>query len=296
MQTILLETSDNKSVPQLTNRIPAPILPIANRPTIAWVLDLLGRYACRDVAIHTYLMRGHIESYVRGGNRWGISTSYKHQESKLGTAGSVKLANGWMKETTLVMPASSLLDVDLPSVINLHRQNNNNITLIGASMRHHQDQPILPLLMDEMGQLQGVGAGKSGVSFTGACLIEPAILEFIPEGRVYGLYDDLLPALLEAEVKVGVYQEKGYWNPLLCLSDYLEAQDVVCHSGYDDPNYQGQKIRHPYIRGKQVSAGIYVGQNHVIHPSVKIKPPVCIGVNCRIGRNVELGTQRSYWQ
>ena len=43
------------------------------------------------------------------------------------------------------------------------------------------------------------------------------------------------------------------------------------------------------LEARQIAEGIWVGHNHVIHPSARLAPPVYIGDNCQIGRNVELG-------
>jgi lipopolysaccharide/colanic/teichoic acid biosynthesis glycosyltransferase len=43
------------------------------------------------------------------------------------------------------------------------------------------------------------------------------------------------------------------------------------------------------LEARQIADNIWVGRNHVIHPSVRLAPPVYIGDNCQIGADVDVG-------
>jgi lipopolysaccharide/colanic/teichoic acid biosynthesis glycosyltransferase len=59
------------------------------------------------------------------------------------------------------------------------------------------------------------------------------------------------------------------------------------HEGNGSSSYFDDIAR--TLEARQIADGIWVGRNHVIHPSVRLAPPVYIGDNCQIGRDVELG-------
>ncbi len=292
MQAILLATGESERLQPLTERIPSAMLPVANRPIIAWNLDLLARYGCRSALIHTHIMQGHVEAYVRGGNRWGVQVNYRHQQFRMGSAGALQLASDWAQESCVALPADMMLDIDLESAFRWHHKSGRALTLIVSKPRFAGDKPINPICVSADSDLLHSGSAQEDgepFSFVNACIFEPSLLSLIPSDRIYDIYSDLLPALAKANVPVGVYHDQGYWNPLATFEQYNELQTVLNRSAYPDPTYDGDRVRFPMIRGRQVAPGIHVSPNHLIHPTAKITPPVTIGENCRIGREVELG-------
>jgi lipopolysaccharide/colanic/teichoic acid biosynthesis glycosyltransferase len=140
-------------------------------------------------------------------------------------------------------------------------------------------------------QRDGDWANVTVLDNTGAYLIEPAALKYIPDRSRCDLAADLLPALLTQHQPVIAHTIDGYWNTLETPGDLHTAQLVIMHSARHTPpvNSKLPKIAHAYIDGKQIADGIWIGRNTAIHPSAKIAAPIVIGDNGQIGREVELG-------
>jgi lipopolysaccharide/colanic/teichoic acid biosynthesis glycosyltransferase len=153
--------------------------------------------------------------------------------------------------------------------------------------------------VDAAGHVCRIGSGSSSqhvLEHTGAYIFEPQVLEYIPPRTHFDGYQQLIPALLAAGIEAYGYRMTGYWNKLDSFQAYQEAQKVFLYSAYDGvkPNWQAPagtlpRVRYPSIEGQQVAPGIWVGPNHIIHPSARLAPPICIGEGCRIGYGVELG-------
>src|SRR6476620_12732517 len=82
------------------------------------------------------------------------------------------------------------------------------------------------------------------------------------------------------------------------MNAYQDAQKVFLYSAYErdeasiaTANVDVPRVRYPSIEGQEIAPGIWVGQNHIIHPSARLAPPLCIGEGCRIGYGVELGPE-----
>jgi NDP-sugar pyrophosphorylase family protein len=288
MQAILLATAESEKLQPLTYSIPGPMLPIVNRPVMAYPLELLARVGFKEVLASLYYQGGAIESYFGSGRRWGVHLTYVLQRQGWGSAGALKWAASLLKEAFIVLPADSLVDVDLEAAAVQHLTRGSMATIIAHS------QPYgAPIRLD--GQSRTVypaGGGNYTLYQTGAYIFEPAVLEYIPARASFDIIEDLLPALLAAGAPVHAYQMGGYWNPLTTYEKYQAAQRTFLHAAINSPLAANgtPPPRYPNRqRGREISKGIWVGRNNVIHPNARFSPPVYIGDNCHIGRDVEVG-------
>src|SRR5262245_44256545 len=294
MQVILLATNEPTRFRSLGDTWPAPLAPIANRPVIACAIEILARAGVKQVMVSLCHDSGSIMSQLGDGGRWGMQIEYVIQREGLGTGGTLRWAAPRMSETCLVLPADTILDLDIEDAIAYHRAHGGAATAI-----LHQpvgDQIMNPVRCDSNGCVLGIGHKQGDglvLPCTGAYIFERHVVQLIPFGRNYECYDDLLPALLAAGQAMYGYTMRGYWNPLDTFKAYQEAQRVFLYSAYTaDVSTAAAdlpRVRYPSIEGHQIAPGIWVGANHAIHPGALLAPPVLIGADCRVGREVELG-------
>lgn len=290
MQAILLATAENEKLQPLTLGVPGPMLPVVNRPVMAYPLELLARVGFKEVLVSLYHQGGAIESYFGAGRRWGVHLNYVLQRQAWGSAGALKWAGSLLKEAFIVLPADALIDIDVEAAVVQHLAYGSVVTVIAHS------QPYGPPIRLDVGSRAVFpdDGGNYTLYQTGAYIFEPAVLGYIPARTRFEIVDDLLPALLAAEVPVHAYQMVGYWNPLTNFQKYQSAQrtflyaaanSAMAANGTPPPRYA--RIE----RSRQIGKGIWVGRNNVIHPSARFSPPVYIGDNCYIGRDVEVGPE-----
>lgn len=293
MKAILLATGEDQRLRPLTDHIPAPLLPIANRPVMVYAIETLVRAGLKDIVVAVHHLAGSIEAYCGDGRRWGAQLTYAVLPQPFGTAGALKWAAGQTTETLVVLPADMLLEVDLAKALEAHRSSGVVATVIAHVPR---GQPRNPIGVDAARQLivaqrDGDWANATVLDNVGAYIIEPAALQLIPDRSRCDLAADLLPALIAQRSSVIAHTIDGYWNTLESPGDLHTAQLVIMHSArYTPPvNSKLTQIAHAYIDGKQIADGIWIGRNTAIHPSAKIAAPIVIGDNGQIGREVELG-------
>lgn len=295
MHVILLASDEEKKLQPLTDTLPAAMLPIANRPVMAHTVELLARAGLKHILVSLYQKAGTIMSYFSSGSRWGTQIEYMIQPEDWGSAGALKWAEPRLNETFLVLPAAALLDLDIAAALEYHRTRQSMATLILHPARAASAPALVQVDADGRISLPGSLDNGSLLTHTGAYIFEPQVLSQIPVRTAYDCFSQLIPALLTAGVAVNGYVMPGYYNKLDTLQAYQDAQSVVLTSAayarQPDaaalPN--GTLLRYPSIEGRQIAPGIWAGRNHFIHPSARLIPPLCIGNNCRIGRNVEIG-------
>lgn len=290
MQVLLLATGESPKLVPLTLTLPAPMVPIANRPIMAHNIELLARQGVKHITVAVYDRAGYVEAYFENGSRWGVELDYVLQREPWGSAGSLKWAESIIQETVLVIPADILIDIDIWAVLEAHQKNQNLITIAvhpcgqGEAQRLYigPEGEISCRLPDLSGQPLGYN--------TGVYCLEPELLERIPSRTCFDIHTDLLPTLLKDGVSIGVYTIEDYWNPLESINQYHEAQLAFLYDAWQTHTIDDQRrMRFYSLAGKHKQNGVWIGRNPVIHPSARITPPVLIGENCRIGKSVELG-------
>ncbi len=299
MQVLLLATDEKPKLPPLSDTIAAPMVPIVNRPVMAGVVEILARAGYKQLMVSLCHRGGSIASYFGSGSRWGVQIEYLTQREPWGSAGALRWAGQLLVETTLVVPADMVLDLDVDAALAAHRAQCAGLTLILHAPRDRGIACPVPITVDGRVMAgRSPAAGGQLLDFTGAFICEPQIMTAIPPRTSYDVYEQLMPALLEADTVVYGYQTHGYWNPLASFQSYQEAQRVFLYSAYQAHRPEQEtlqdvlpRVRYPSIEGQQIAPGIWIGSNHIIHPSARLAPPVFIGEGCRIGREVELGPE-----
>jgi NDP-sugar pyrophosphorylase family protein len=299
MQILLLATDEQAKLRLLTDALPTPLVPIVNRPVMAIAVEILARAGYKELFVSLCNRGGSIASYFGNGSRWGVQIEYLIQREGWGSAGALAWAGQLLNETVLVLPADSIIDLDIDAALAFHRSHGGLATMIVHEPAG--DQALHPVYLDENTSVRAIVADQSNArvfEHTGAFLFEPQVLQFIPSRTHFDSYNQLIPVLLSAELGVYGYNMAGYWNGLESFQEYQEAQRVFLYSAYKSSNSGNEasqthlpSMRFPSIEGQQIAPGIWVGQNHIIHPSARLAPPLCIGEGCRIGYGVELGPE-----
>lgn len=292
MLAVLNATGEAGKLRPLTEMMPSPMVPVVDKPAMAYVVELLARHDIKKIIVSLHHFANQIEAYFGNGQRWGVSIEYVLQKDAWGTAGALKWAEYLLTETFLVMPADAVIDVDVNAVLAQHRARNSRATIVV----HPRQGDGNPLFLDENDRITAVAEATTKsrqVYDTGVYIMEPSALEYVPERARFDLSRQLIPSLLKTEKPLYGYCLQGFWNPLRSLEDHQLVQRACLYSARGNAKKldRDATIRYPSIAGRQVVSGIWIGPNNSIHPSARLAPPVYIGKNCHIGRDVELGPE-----
>jgi NDP-sugar pyrophosphorylase family protein/lipopolysaccharide/colanic/teichoic acid biosynthesis glycosyltransferase len=270
--------------PPLATNLPAPLLPLLDRPVLMWIVELLARQGVERMVVALNEGAGRVEQALGDGRRWGIDIEYVLQRERYGNAGAAKWAQRLLPAPFLLLPGDALVDVDVNALVSCHRRQAAALT----ALVHGGDSAAL----DTHGNGQ-TGGPQAGLAPTGVYLLEPEVLERVPMRTPFDVHSDLQAALDGAGLAIAACNHNGYWNPLCSAEQLHHAQLDLLRSADMEP---GDRLverlpRHPHVPGTQIAPGIWVGRHNLIHPLARIMPPVFIGDDCRIGQDVELGPE-----
>src|ERR1700693_758960 len=87
----------------LTSNQPKPMLPMANRPMMEHVVNMLLHHGFEGIVVSVSIMANSIRSYCGHGSEFGVRMAYATEETPLGTAGSVSNARDELNERFVVI-------------------------------------------------------------------------------------------------------------------------------------------------------------------------------------------------
>lgn len=282
VQGIIMAGGEGSRLRPLTCDRPKPVVPVLNRPVMEYAVELLKKHGVDDIGVTLQYMPQEIKKYFDDGSDIGVSFHYFIEETPLGTAGSVKNAQGFLKDTFVVVSGDALTDFNLSEAIDFHRSKGALATLVLTPVEIPLEYGVV--ITGEDGGIRqflekpGWGEVFSDTVNTGIYILEPEVLDYIPAGQKFDFSQDLFPLLLkEGKPLFGVIL-RGYWCDIGNLKQYQEAQ-YAAMEGRVSLNIRGS------LRGDK----IYAGENCKIDPTAVITGPVVIGSGCHIGRHSAVG-------
>ena len=118
MKAVVMAGGEGSRLRPLTSSRPKPLVPVANKPVMHHIVDLLARHGISDVVATLHYLADEIENYFGDGSEFGISMRYVVEDTPLGTAGAVKLAQTLLEgERFVVISGDALTDIDLGALI-----------------------------------------------------------------------------------------------------------------------------------------------------------------------------------
>jgi len=218
MKAIVMAGGQGTRLRPLTSNQPKPMVPVVNKPTIQHILELLQRNGINEVIMTLAFLPRLIRNHFGDGSSLGMHIDYTVEETPAGTAGSIRLAKDLLDDTFLVISGDALTDFDLTSVIEFHRRREAMITIALKSVEHPLEFGVV--IVDEEGRIQrflekpGWGQVFSDTVNTGIYVIEPEVLDHIPEGQPYDFSHNLFPKLFDMRKPLYGVVCDGYWQDI----------------------------------------------------------------------------------
>ncbi len=285
MKAVIMAGGFGTRMRPLTINLPKPMIPMVNRPIMEIIVDLLKKHKLTDLISVVFYQPEVITEYFHDGANLGIQMMYKAAESDLGTAGSVKNCQSLIgKERFVVISGDVLTDFDLTAAIKFHEQNKAKATMILTRVENPLAFGVV--ITDKIGKIERFlekptwGEVFSDTVNTGIYILEPDVLDLIPERSEFDFSKDLFPLMLKEGMPLYGYVAQGYWADIGNLDQYrLAHQDIF--AGKVDVNIPGQ-------RQNKVGKEIWAGEKTHIDPSAQLFGTVVLGNNCNVGKNAKI--------
>lgn len=264
----------------LTMSIPKPMVPLANKPMMHHIVDLLKRHGITNMVSVLYFQPDYITEYFKDGAEYGISMEYTTAEADFGTAGAVKNAQSKLGERFIIISGDVLTDFDITAALESHIQRKAMATIVLTRVPQPLQYGIV--MTNDEGRITRFlekpswGEVFSDTINTGIYILEPEVLDLIPARTEFDFSKDLFPLMLSKGLLLFGYIANGYWKDIGNLAEYqLAHADVL--AGNVTLDIPGERCENSYC-----------GNNLDIAPSANLDGLVVIGNNVKIGADAYL--------
>jgi NDP-sugar pyrophosphorylase family protein len=266
----------------LTDFLPKPMMPIANRPVLHHLLNLLHRHDVRDVGINVHAFPEMIQTYFVDGSALDMTIRWSYEPELLGTAGGTKkLEDFWGGEPILVISGDSLHDIDVTALLGHHRRTGALATLTVKPVSDPSAYGVV--ILDRDTRVRGFQekprreAARSDLANCGVYVIEPELLERIPSGEFVDFGEQVWPSLVAANERIYAYTTMAYWND---IGDLDELRNTIFDAVLGHVRVE--------IPGEEVAPGVWAEDGCEIPDSAAIDGPVVLGRNVSISQDAQI--------
>ncbi|MBW3581245.1 MAG: NDP-sugar synthase [Actinobacteria bacterium] len=277
MRAVVLVGGLGTRLRPLTLRTPKQMLPVAGRPMIEHVVAHLADHGVDEVVLSLGYRPDAFTASYPDATCAGVRLVYAVEPEPLDTAGAIRFAaaHAGIDERFLVVNGDVLSDLDLSELVSLHDAVHHGggaeatIQLVGVE----DPSPYGAVSTDASGRVTAFvekppsGEIADAAINAGYYVLEPQVLERIPEGRRVNIERETFPAMV-AEGVLYATVGKGWWIDVGTPERYVQASlDLLDRAGDGPPSV--------------VAPSAMVATTATVSRSV-------LGPGCRIGRNARV--------
>ncbi|MBQ8222613.1 MAG: nucleotidyltransferase family protein [Bacteroidales bacterium] len=209
----------------LTNVYPKPLIPVGEKTIVESIMDKFVSHGCHDFYMSVNYKADTIKNYFDFIGNKEYNIHYFQEDRPLGTAGSLRLLKDKINSTFFVSNCDILIEEDYSEILNYHRSNNNELTVVAALKTF--SIPYGTITTGDNGILESIEE-KPTLSFkinTGLYILEPSLLDDIPDEFYHITH--LMEKLKSEGRRVGVYPiSQNDWKDMGDWNEYLKMINV----------------------------------------------------------------------
>ena len=298
MQALVLAGGEGTRLRPLTLSLAKPVMPLAGRPFLTFMLDWLHRHGVDDALLSCGYRSEDVER-VLGSEYRNMRLRYVLESEPLGTAGPLRLAadESVLDDRVLVLNGDCLTDIDLTAEIAQHEATGAVATLALVAVDDTSSYGVVPtnenLEVEAFLEKQPGPAPTNRIN-AGAYVLEREVVERVPAGRAVSIEREVFPEF----VGKGLYgyESDGYWIDIGTPERYLEAtydllagrvesdlprRDETASLVYDPCITSGARIGPLSVLGRHCSVGDgSTIERAVLHDNVRV------GHDCEVVESV----------
>lgn len=289
MKAIIMAGGEGSRLRPLTCTRPKPMVPLLDRPVLAYSLELLRRHGVREAAATLMYLPECVTGWLGDGSRFGLNVRCYIEETPMGTAGSVRRARDFLDETFVVLSGDGVTDCDLSAAYAWHKEHAALATVVLKHVEHPLEYGVV--IADANGRVTrfvekpGWGEVFSDTVNTGIYILEPEVLDMIPENIPFDFSRDLFSKMLERGDRLCAWVMNGYWCDIGDTAAYLKAHADLLDGrvNLSVPGRQGGVVRMPGAqvdRGAVLEGPCFIGRNAVIEAGARIGAYSVVGEGC----------------
>ena len=297
MHAVVLVGGFGTRLRPLTLTTPKPLLPIANVRQLEHLIASLGVAGVTEVVLAIGFKPEPFLQAFPDGVCAGIPIHYAVEPEPLDTAGAIAFAarHAGISDTFVVMNGDILCDLNLADLVAFHKAHGAEGTLHLTPVDDPSQYGVVEV--NDSGWVQRFvekpqpGETSSNVVNAGTYVLEPSVIDRIPEGQRVSIERVVFPAMV-ADGRLAAMATDDYWIDTGLPSTYLRSNldlidgtrdRILASVGANAHIHSSASITHSVIGEAAV-----IDEGCVIIDSV-ILPGAHIGARVRLERSLVMG-------
>jgi mannose-1-phosphate guanylyltransferase len=291
MQAVILVGGEGTRLRPLTSTVPKPVVPLVDRPFIAFMLEWLKGHGIDDVIMSCGFLATSVRNVLGDGSAYGIRLRFVEEPDPRGTAGALKYAERLLDERFLMLNGDVLTDIDLTGQIAQHERTGARATLALAPVADPSAYGLVRLNEDrsvkDFVEKPSPDRIDTNLISAGAYVLQREILDLVPADRNVSIEREVWPQLIGA----GLYgfPADAYWLDIGTPERYLQGTFDIIEGNVDTAvrarlgeswlaiadgaEIHGRAVPPAVIeRGAHVAPGAHVGSLVVLGENVHVGP------------------------
>jgi mannose-1-phosphate guanylyltransferase len=281
LPAVILVGGQGTRLRPLTDRTRKDMLPLVDRPLLAYTFEHLARHGVERSIISCGYLPDQIEAAF-GTSHAGMELEYAVEDEPLGTGGAIGFAGRELAGSFFALNGDSLREADLGEMVSFHRTTGAKATILLTPVADPSRYGLVRTSAD--GRVEAFLEKPrpeeidTDLINAGLYVLEPEVLELVPPGRAVSIEREVFPQLA-AEGSVFGLALPGYWLDVGTPESYLQAhRDVL------------ERIFETEVGDALGTDFTLVDETAEVHPDAKLVPPVYVGPGAVVERAARLGS------
>jgi mannose-1-phosphate guanylyltransferase len=285
VQALILAGGEGTRLRPLTSTMPKPVVPLVDRPFIAYMLEWLRSHGVDDVILSCGFMAEGVREVIGDGADLDLRVRYLEEPEPLGTGGALKFAEDLLEERFFMLNGDVLTDIDLTAQLSQHERTGARATLALIPVDDPSAYGLVrrepDLSVREFVEKPGAEQIDTNLINAGAYIIEREVLgEMAPAGTHISIEREVFPRLVGRGLYG--YEASGYWLDIGTPDRYLQATFDILEGNVSTEI--GRRIGEAglaLVEGAEVSG-------RVVAPAI-VAPECVVGAHAIVGGRTVLG-------
>ncbi|MDQ3122890.1 MAG: NDP-sugar synthase [Actinomycetota bacterium] len=293
LPAVILVGGQGTRLRPLTDRTRKDMLPLVDRPLLAYTFEHLARFGVEQGIVSCGYLPDQIGAAFGEGYA-GLALEYAVEPEPLGTGGAIGFAARGLESSFFALNGDSLREADLTELVRFHRSTGAKATILLTPVADPSRYGLVRIAAD--GRVESFLEKPrpedidTDLINAGLYVLEPEVLELVPEGRAVSIEREVFPRLAEDGTVFGIALG-GYWLDVGTPESYLQAhRDVLERSFQTDV---GDALGSDFTlidasaevhSGARLVPPVYVGPGAVIEAGARVGSLAVVGERTRLGK------------
>ena len=229
------------------------------------------------------------------GRPWDVSLEYVVETEPLGTAGGVRNAADLVSGLVVVLNGDILTDADVSGMLRFHAERGSRATIFLTRVEDTSPYGLVELAEDgrvrRFVEKPGPADRTTDTINAGIYVLDAALLDRIPAGRVASMEREFFPGLLADGIPCFGWIGDCYWIDIGSPAKYRQAHldllagRVATGPGLTRVSADRRSIATDAILGARVQAAapVVIGAACRIESDARVGPSTVLGPGCHVG-------------